>query len=146
MKDKLQLFTVNWKKAVNTNNTDYYPNKWTFVIPFHRFSMAGNIIVYTPSQGTNREKYFIFLFTFIFVFTNKGKKATLAKIEHFFFHLFPHRPCPHHLSTDNVRTQSVRDRHQIAHTNSRAGTKTMKINTISEGTPYWENISKKIQN
>ena len=30
----------------------------TFVSPIYTFSQAGNIIVYTPSQDTNREKYF----------------------------------------------------------------------------------------
>ena len=30
-----------------------------FISPIYTFSSAGNIFVYTPSQGTNREKYFI---------------------------------------------------------------------------------------
>ena len=30
----------------------------TFASPIYTFSLAGNIIVYTPSQGTNLEKYF----------------------------------------------------------------------------------------
>ena len=33
-------------------------NNSTLVFPIYTFSMAGNIIVYTPSQSTNREKYF----------------------------------------------------------------------------------------
>ena len=30
----------------------------TFISPIYTFSLAGNIVVYTPSKGTNREKYF----------------------------------------------------------------------------------------
>ena len=30
----------------------------TFISPNYTFSLAGNIFIYTPSQGTNREKYF----------------------------------------------------------------------------------------
>ena len=40
-----------------------YNNKNLCLLYFHisylYFFPAGNIIVYTPSQGTNREKYFI---------------------------------------------------------------------------------------
>ena len=35
-----------------------YNNKNTFVSPIFTFSLAGNIIVYSPIQGTNMEKYF----------------------------------------------------------------------------------------
>ena len=49
------------------NNTGYYRQYYkknnlmvfcTFISPICTFSLARNIIVYTPSQGTNREKYF----------------------------------------------------------------------------------------
>ena len=30
----------------------------TFISPIYTFSLAENIIVYMPSQGTKREKYF----------------------------------------------------------------------------------------
>ena len=33
-------------------------NNSTFVSPIYTFSLAGNIIVYTPLQGTNGAKYF----------------------------------------------------------------------------------------
>ena len=38
--------------------TIYEKNNSTFVSPDYTFSLARNIIVYTPIQGTNREKYF----------------------------------------------------------------------------------------
>ena len=31
----------------------------TFNSPIYTYSLAGNKIIYTPSQGTNSEKYFI---------------------------------------------------------------------------------------
>ena len=36
----------------------YIYNNSTFVSPIYVFSLPGNIIVYMPNQGTNREKYF----------------------------------------------------------------------------------------
>ena len=39
-------------KATKLNNN----NNSTFVSPIHTFSLAGNIFVYTPFHGTNREK------------------------------------------------------------------------------------------
>ena len=35
----------------------YNNNNSTFVSPIYTFSLAGNIIVYTPNQGKNREKH-----------------------------------------------------------------------------------------
>ena len=45
----------------NQDRTVVYNNQFkysTFISPVFFFSLAGNIIVYRPSQGTNREKYF----------------------------------------------------------------------------------------
>ena len=48
-----------FKKLITvTKATNLYNNHSTFVSPINTFSLAGNIIVYTPDQGTNREKYF----------------------------------------------------------------------------------------
>ena len=45
---------VQYQEAANL-----YNNKSTFVSPFYTtLSLAGNKIVYTPIQGTNRENYF----------------------------------------------------------------------------------------
>ena len=41
------------------------------ISPICTFSLAGNVLVYTPSQGANREKYFNHV-------NYKGKMATLA--------------------------------------------------------------------
>ena len=38
--------------------TNLYNNNSAFHSPIYTFSLAGNIIIYTPSQGTNKEKYF----------------------------------------------------------------------------------------
>ena len=51
--------TVNWVTnvgigLVNTN----HENNSLLVSLIYTFSLAGNILVYTPSQGTTREKYF----------------------------------------------------------------------------------------
>ena len=43
------VFTVVYK---------YHYNNSAFVSPIYTFSLAGNVIVYTTIQGTNREKYF----------------------------------------------------------------------------------------
>ena len=44
---------VQYQKATNLNIINS-----TFVSPIYTFSLAGNIFVYTPNQGTSREKYF----------------------------------------------------------------------------------------
>ena len=44
---------VHYQKAASL-----YNNNNIFVSPIYTFSLAGNIIVYTPNQGKNREKYF----------------------------------------------------------------------------------------
>ena len=51
--------TVNVFRKYNTvpKATKLYNNHSTFSSPIYTFCLAGNIIVYTPTQGTNREKY-----------------------------------------------------------------------------------------
>ena len=68
-------------------------------------SLAGNIIAYTPNQGTKKEKTLIIL-------SMKGKMPTLAGIKHLSVHFFPHGPRLFHLSTEKIRVQSVRNGHQ----------------------------------
>ena len=70
-------------------------------IPFR----AGNIIVYTPNRGTNREEYFNHIIY-------KEKMPTLAGNKQLSVHSFLHRRRLFHLSTEKVRVQSVRDGHQ----------------------------------
>ena len=67
--------------------------------------MAGNIIVYMPNQGTNREKYFKRI-------TYKGKMPTLEGKKHFSVHFFLHGPRFFHLSTEKVRVRSVGNGYQ----------------------------------
>ena len=62
-------------------------------------------IVYTPIQGTNREKYFNYLIY-------RGKMPTLAGNKHLSIHFFLHGPRLFHLSKETVRVQSVRNGHQ----------------------------------
>ena len=61
MREKFQLKQrVNVFKKINTvpKATKLYNPNSTFVSPIYTFSLAGNIIVYKPIQGTNKEKYF----------------------------------------------------------------------------------------
>ena len=55
------------RNKCNTKGYNLYINS-TFVSPIYTFSLAGNIIVYTPNQGKIREKYFNHIIY-------KGKKA-----------------------------------------------------------------------
>ena len=48
----------NVNKCTVLEGNNLYKNNCTFISPIYKFSLAGNIIVYTPNQGTNREKYF----------------------------------------------------------------------------------------
>ena len=84
------------KMSVIPKATKLYNHDDFFVSPIYTFSMTGNIIVYTPIQRTNREKYFS---QFIF----KRKMPTLAGNEHLSVHFFIHRPRLFHLSTENLR-------------------------------------------
>ena len=51
--------------------TNLYNNFSTFVPPIYTFSLASNITVYTPIQGTNKEKYISHI-------NYEGKIPTLA--------------------------------------------------------------------
>ena len=55
-------------KATKINNIN---NNKTSISPSYTFSLAGKIIVYTPIQGTKREKYFNLIIY-------RGKMPTLA--------------------------------------------------------------------
>ena len=76
MSEKLQSFTIRWQKGVIKNHTKNYNKNFTFVSSFHIFSLAGDIIVYTPSQSKNRENYFNHT-------NHKGKRPTLAEMNTF---------------------------------------------------------------
>ena len=82
--------------------------------------MAGNIIVDTPDQGTNREKYFNH------INYQKEKTPTLAGNKHLSVRFFPHGPRPFHLSREKSTVRSVGNGHQIGY--SRAGTIKKNIN------------------
>ena len=84
-------------------------------IPFR----AGNINVYTPTRGTNREKYFNHIIY-------KGILPTLAGNKHLFVHFFLHGPRLFHPSTEKIRVQSVRNGHQSGY--SQADTLKNNIN------------------
>ena len=64
------------------------------IFPIYTFFLAGNIIVYMPSQSTNSEKYFR-------DYNIKAEVPTPAGNKHFSIHFFPHRTRPLHLSTEN---------------------------------------------
>ena len=55
---------------------------FTFVSPIYTFSLVGNRIVYTPSQGTNKEKYWHFYYI-------KARMLTLAGNKQLFHPSFP---------------------------------------------------------
>ena len=97
--------------------------------------MAGNIIVYTPNQGTNNESTLITLFT-------KEKMSTLAGNKHSSILFFPHGPRPFHVSTEKVRVRSVGNGHQSGY--SRADTINKNINKRSKIFPYREKILEKV--
>ena len=84
--------TVNVFRKINTvpKATKLFNNIGTFVCPIYTFSLAGNITVYTPIQGTNRKKYFNYIIY-------KGKMPTLAWNKHLSVHFFLHRPHLFHL-------------------------------------------------
>ena len=76
-----------------------YNNKSNFVSPIYTFSLAGNIIVYTPNQGENREKYFNHI-------NYQGKTPTLTGNKHPSVHFFFHRPRLFHLSRKKMQRSS----------------------------------------
>ena len=91
---------VQYQKATNL-----YNNISTFVSPIYTFSLAGNIIVYTPNQGSNREKYFNHIIY-------KRKMPTLAGNKHLSVRFFLHVLRLFHLLTEKIRVQCVRNGHQ----------------------------------
>ena len=74
----------------NTKGCNLYNINSTFVSPTYTFSLAGNIIVYKPIPGTNRDKYFTHLFY-------KGLIPTLAAIKDLSVLFLFHRPRLFHL-------------------------------------------------
>ena len=92
MREKFQSKqTVNAVKKINAvpKATKLYNNEKTFVSLIYTFSLARNIMVYTPIQGTNRENY-------INHFIYKGKTGK----KHPSVHLFLHRLRTFQLSTE----------------------------------------------
>ena len=80
-----QTFTVFRKMNTVPKAAKLHSNNSTFIAPIYTFSLAGNIIVYTPIQGTNREKYFN-----QYIYT--GKMPTMAGNKHLSVNFFFHRP------------------------------------------------------
>ena len=80
---------VNFSTIKRSRNLSFYNS--TFVSPIHTFSLAWNIIVYTPFQGTNKKKYFNNIIY-------KWKLPTLAGNKHLSVHFPFHRHCLFHLS------------------------------------------------
>ena len=91
---------VQFQKAAN-----FYNINSNFLSPIYTFSLAGNMIFYTPNQGWNGERYFIHN---IF----KGKMPTLAWSKHLSIYLFFHGTRLFHLLTEIVWVQSIRSGHQ----------------------------------
>ena len=92
--------------------------------------MAGNIIVYTPEQGTNREKYFNH------IIYQRERMPTLAGNKHPSVQFLPHGPRPFHLSTEKSTVPSVGNGHQSDY--FRADIINKNINKRSEVFPYKE--------
>ena len=125
MREKFQpKQTVNVFSNINTvpKATNLHNHYSTFTSPIITFSLAGNLIVYTLIQGTNREKNFD---NFIY----KRKMPTLTGNKHLSVHFFLHGPRLLHLSTKKLRVQSVRNGYQSGY--SRADTINNNINKIS---------------
>ena len=66
-----------------------------FRFSYFYHSLAGNIIAYTPNQGTNREDYLNHI-----IYKGKKCRLTLAGNEHLSVHFFLHGPRIFHLSTE----------------------------------------------
>ena len=106
-------------KVTKPEGYNLYNNNSLFHFSYLHPSLAGNIIVYTPSQGAVREKYFNLIIY-------KGKMPTLAENKHLSVHFFIHGPRLFRLSTEKVRVRSVGNGHQSGH--SRANTLNNNIN------------------
>ena len=57
--DNSHLSQTNLSNLVCTVVHNKYKSKSAFNSPIYAFSLAGNIIVYTQSQGSNRGKLFL---------------------------------------------------------------------------------------
>ena len=86
------IFTVNRLSSGKL----FCNNNSTLLSPVYTSSLAANIVVYTPNQDTNREKYF-------YQFNYKGKMLTLAGNKHLSIHFFPHRAHLFQLPPENLR-------------------------------------------
>ena len=117
--------TVNdFRNKCNTKNYNLYNKINTFVSPIYTFSFAGNKIVYTPNQSSDREKYFNHIIY-------KGKMPTLAGNKHLSVHFFLHGSRLFHLWTEKVRVQSVTNGHQSGYCGYSRAVKNTNINKRS---------------
>ena len=112
------------KKGTIPKGYNLYNNNCTFISPIYTFPWRENINVYTPDQGTNREKYFVHI-----NYQRKGM-PTLSGNEHLPVHFFPHGPRLFHLSTEKSTVRSVGNGHQSGC--SRADIKNKNINKGSK--------------
>ena len=93
-------------------------------------SLAGNIVVYTPDQSTNREKYVNH------IIYQREKMPTLAGNKHPSVQFFPHGPLLFHLLTGKGTVRSVGNGHHSGY--CRADTVNKNINKRSKLFPYRE--------
>ena len=101
-----------------------------FHFSYLNLSLAGNLVVYTPDQGTNREKYFDHIIY-------QRKRCRLwRENKHLSVHFFPHGPRPFHLSTEKSTVRSVGNGHQSGY--SRADTINRNISKRAKSFPYRE--------
>ena len=115
--------TVNVFKKINTvpKAAKLYIDNNTSVSSTYTFSLAGNIIVYTPNQSTNREQYFNHIY--------KEKMPTLRELNTSpFISPFIDRVFSI-FRQKKVRVQPVRNGHQSGY--SRADTINNNINKRS---------------
>ena len=96
-----------------------YNNNCTFISPINTFPWRENIIVYTPNQGTNREKYLNHI-------VYQRRDANSAGKKHLSIHFFLLGPRLFHASTQKIRLRSLENGHQSGY--SRADTKNKNIN------------------
>ena len=101
-----------------------------FYFFYSYISLAGNIIVCTPDQGTNSEKYFNR------IIYQRERMPTLAGNKHLSVHFIPHGPRLFHPSTEKVRVRSVGNGLESGY--SRADTIIKNINKRSKIFPYRE--------
>ena len=80
-------------------NPIFHKNISNLFSPNYTFCLSGNIVVYTPSRCTNRERYFNHI-------NYKGKMPTVAGNKHVSIYSFPHRPRLFYLSTKKFGSNS----------------------------------------